>query len=113
MCVSACAHVHVNMCLRCVCVDTRTLSTVECMIECSWGMCGNAERCIFRTGKYLIRRGSCQLVHVVCVFWRRVSVCNQGKACAWVVCVLPLHLGEDMCKYVCDSLSVCDQVINT
>lgn len=99
--------VWIGVCWGCVCVCTRTLSTRKCMIRCSQGMCvARWTTCAFSGWGRTCHCMPCQWVHVCMPVAEGVYVWNPREG----VCLDPcshLHLGEDRCKYVCDSLRVC------
>lgn len=76
--------------------------------EFSGNACGKVDHvCILRMGTdtslCVMSVGTCH----ACL-WGKVSVCiTQGKERARVCACSHLHLGEDRCKYVCDSFQVC------
>lgn len=90
----------------CACVNQNTQH--EEMDDLGGRVAGQS-MCAFSRWGNTIRDTVCVVSGLVCVFWGRVSVYNQGKACTWLCVCSLLHLGEDMYAYMCDSLSVYDQ----
>lgn len=107
MFVCTCSCVNVCVFGVCACVSQNTQHK-EMYDSASRGLCAALQsRCALSEWGHDVLRVMSMGVCRVCVLGEAVCVCNLGDGMGLMCVCSYLHLGEDVCTYVCDSLSVC------